>query len=72
MKINNLGIFCDDLGNEYVVIEEIQERTHKPLGKPQVTLEGSKSYRTQCGEHLNFSKGIFITLDNVALKPKAS
>ena len=72
MKINNLGLFCDEFGREYEVIEEVKEVTYSPLGKPPVTREGTKSYKTKCGEHLNFANGSFITLDNVVLKTKST
>lgn len=46
MIVNNLGLFCDESGREYEVIEEVKEVTYSPLGKPPVTREGTKSYKT--------------------------
>jgi len=69
MKVNNLGIYCDEHGNTYEVIEEVSQVVSRSLTGTPTTHDGTKGYRTSCGIPLNLKNGVFITLNNVSLKP---
>jgi hypothetical protein len=69
MKTNHLGTFLGDNGKTYEVLEDVSQVIHRSLDKPPKTMDGSKSYRTSCGVPVNFKKGIFMTWDDVVLKP---
>ncbi|MEL0629748.1 hypothetical protein [Psychromonas aquatilis] len=67
MKINNLGLFSDALGNEYEVLEQVTQITNKPNSKP---FDGFKAYETTCGIPVNVRKdGAFVTWEDIVLHP---
>ncbi|MDY0362972.1 MAG: hypothetical protein RBR08_16100 [Desulforegulaceae bacterium] len=70
MKINNLGLFSDNDGNTYEIIEEVEQIVTRPLSGAPTTRDGAKGYRTACGIPVNFSNGVFITWDDVVLTPE--
>ncbi|UTM59249.1 hypothetical protein L4174_021335 [Photobacterium sp. CCB-ST2H9] len=69
MKINNLGLFRDEFGNTYEIIEEVSQKTSRPLNGIPTTHDGAKGYRTACGIPVNVKNGVYCTWDNVVLIP---
>ncbi|GAA0819527.1 hypothetical protein GCM10009111_23670 [Colwellia asteriadis] len=69
MKINNLGVFRDENGNTYEIIEEISQKVSRPLSGNTTIHDGMKGYRAACGIPVNINNGVYSTWDNVVLTP---
>lgn len=69
MKINNLGVFRDENGNTYEIIEEIPQIISRSLSVTKTTHDGMRGYRTACGIPVNVNNGVYSTWDNVVLTP---
>ena len=63
MKVNNMGFFSDELGNQYEVLEIIEQKYINNM-----PLDGVRSYKTACGVHLNKKNDSFFTVDGNPLK----
>ncbi len=70
IRKKSIGIFQDDSGNRYEIIEYIkQKKLTLQTGKSKY-LDASKSAKTSCGKELNYGKeGRFMTLDGTVLTP---
>lgn len=70
MKINNLGIFLDAEGNQYILLEKIKQIAFRPLNGAPTIRDGSRQYETACGIPVNVENGAFVTWDDVILTPE--
>lgn len=58
MKVNNMGFFSDELGNQYEVLEIIEQKYINNMPLDGVI----RSYKTACGVHLNKKNNSFFTV----------
>lgn len=70
MKINNLGMFFDESGKKYEVLERVKQISTSKIGAGYKTIDGFKDYETSCGIPVNVRKdSVFVTWEDVILKP---
>tara|TARA_Y100000588_G_scaffold46254_1_gene43712 strand:+ start:1101 stop:1280 length:180 start_codon:yes stop_codon:yes gene_type:complete len=59
MKLVNLGVFTTPDGQSFELLEKVNF-----IQYGRDIFEGTKSYETSCGRHVNLKDGIFSLLDD--------